>query len=68
MKPRERKNLLVTGFFLLILMALITAGIAPVSQAPEDSTVPSPERYAADSQFAQYLAYRVDLENSSNCQ
>jgi hypothetical protein len=67
MKRRETKNLLVTGGFLIVLTALIAAGLAPGSPAPEPVPAPDLESHQPDAQFAQYLEYRARLENSSNC-
>ena len=69
MKKSETKNLLVTGCFLLVLVALIGAGLSPGLPAPEGGApAPELEHYTPDAQFVQYLEYRAQLENSSNCQ
>ena len=70
MKQRDRRSLLVTGAFVVVLTALIAAGLAPVVPALEQAAAPAqpPEHYGPDAQFVQYLEYRVRLENSSSCQ
>ena len=68
MKRSETKSLLVTGGFLLVLMFMIGAGLAPGIPSPEPTSVPAPEHLSPDAQFLQYLEYRAQLENSSNCQ
>lgn len=68
MKRRDTKSLLVTGGFIVVLMALIAAGLAPGSSALEPVVVPHPDSLQPDAQFVQYLEYRAQLENSSNCQ
>ena len=72
MKQRDRRSLLVTGAFVVVLIALIAVGLAPVvpvlEQAAAAAPPPPAERYGPDAQFVQYLEYRVHLENSSNCQ
>ena len=65
---RDTKSLLVTGGFVIVLMALIAAGLAPGSSALESVVAPDPEHYQPDAQFAQYLEYRAQLENNGNCQ
>jgi len=68
MKRSETKSLFVTGCFLIVLMFLIGAGLAPGNPAPEYAPAPEPDHYTPDAQFVQYLEYRAQLENSSNCQ
>jgi hypothetical protein len=68
MKRRETKSLLVTGGFLLILIFLIGAGLSPGIPSPEPISGPELEHASPDAQFVQYLEYRAQLENSSNCQ
>jgi hypothetical protein len=65
MKQSETKNLLVTGCFLLVLMALIGAGIYPGNPAPERVPAPELDQYTSDAQFVQYLEYRAQLETST---
>jgi len=68
MKRRETRSLVATGCFLAGVLALIAAGVSPVGSRPQPAVAPDLERHVADAQFGQYLAYRVQLENSSNCE
>jgi hypothetical protein len=68
MKRSETKSLLVTGGFLLVLTFLIGAGLSPGIPSPEHASGPTLEHFSPDAQFMQYLEYRAQLENSSNCQ
>lgn len=65
---RDTKSLLVTGGFLIVLMALIAAGLAPGRSALEPVVTPDLDHYQPDAQFVQYLEYRAQLENNGNCQ
>ena len=68
MKRREFRSVVVTGFFLAVLAALIAAGIAPGIPEAEQLAAPEAERdYVPYSQFLQYLEYRARLENGSSC-
>jgi hypothetical protein len=39
-----------------------------MGSSPQRADAPDLERYVPDAQFLQYLEYRAELENSSNCQ
>ena len=69
MTRHESKSLLVTAFFLMVLMTLIGAGLLPGSPEPEQVVARGPEHYVPDVQFLQYLEYRARLEQGGmNCQ
>ena len=67
MKERQTRSL-VTGCLLVIVLVLIAAGVAPAGSGREHAAQPVFDHYVPDAQFAQYLQYRVHLENASNCQ
>jgi hypothetical protein len=69
MKQREAGSWVITGSFLFVLFTLIATGIGPLGSRPQRADAPDDiARHGPDAQFLQYLEYRVELENSSNCQ
>ena len=57
------KRLLVTGFFLLVLTALMGAGLISGSPEMEPVAAPDPQRIVPDAHFTQYAEHLVRLEH-----